>query len=199
VASKIDIWNTALSHLGHKANITDPDEVSAEANHCRRFYPIALGTTLERFAWSFAMRRVALAEVTNPVDHWMFAYGLPNPCVAVRAVLPPACTDDTQEQEYAIEADENNDAVLYTNQEAAVLKYTTRIEDTTKFSPLFVMAVSAELAALLAGPIPKDPKKRQEMQQLAIYYIGLAEANNANSGQSSRAYDSFTPSHLAAR
>lgn len=199
MASRIDIWNTALSNIGHKANIADPDEASAEANHCRRYYPIALNTTLERYAWSFATRRVALAEVDNPIDHWMFAYGLPNPCIAVRAVLPPECTDDSFEQDYAIEADAAGDAVLYTNQEDAVLKYTTLVEDTTKFTPLFVMAVAADLSALLVGPIPKDPKKRQEMMQLAIYYTGLASANDANNATHRSDTTTFLPAHMRAR
>lgn len=199
MASKIDIWNTALSNIGHKANIVDPDETSAEANHCRRFYPLALAMTLERFTWSFATRRAALAQVENPIQHWMFAYGLPNPFVAVRAILPPQCTDDSFEQPYAIETDDNGDLVLYTNQQDAVVKYTTLVEDTTKFTPNFVLAVAADLASMLVGPIPKDTRKRQEMQQLAIYYTGLAAANDANNGQQMDTYKTFTPDHLKGR
>lgn len=199
MASIIDIWNTALSNIGHKANLADPDEASAEANHCRRFYPLALGMTLERHSWSFATRRANLAVVDNPIQHWMFAYGLPNPCVAVRAILPPQCTDDSFEQPYAIESAENGDLILYTNQEDAVVKYTTLVEDTTKFTPLFVLAVAADLASLLVGPIPKDARKRQEMQQLAVYYTGLAAANDANNGQQNNVYRDFKPTHLQNR
>lgn len=199
MASIIDIWNTALSNIGHKANLADPDEASAEANHCRRFYPLALGMTLERHSWSFATRRANLAVVDNPIQHWMFAYGLPNPCVAVRAILPQQCTDDSFEQPYAIESAENGDLILYTNQEDAVVKYTTLVEDTTKFTPLFVLAVAADLASLLVGPIPKDARKRQEMQQLAIYYTGLAAANDANNGQQNNVYRDFKPTHLQNR
>ena len=199
MASKVDIWNLALSNIGHKAAIADPDETSAEANHCRRFYPMALNATLERYAWSFATRRESLAEVTNPVDHWMFAYALPNLCIAPRAVLLPESTDDTQEQDYAVESGEDGNLILYANVEDAVLKYTTLAEDTTKYSPVFVLALAADLASMLVGPIPKDPKKRQEMQQLAIYYTGQAAASDANRGQQSSNYRDFTPSHLAAR
>jgi hypothetical protein len=198
VASKVDIWNLALSNIGHKAQIADPDERSAEANHCRRFYPMALGVALERYSWDFATRRAILAEVDNPVDHWMFAYALPNLCIAPRAVLPPQCTDDSLEQPFEIESTAAGDTILYTNMEDAVLKYTTLVEDTTKYSPLFVMAIAADLASMLVGPIPKDPRKRQEMQQLAIYYTGLAEASNAN-GSRSNTYGTFTPTHMQAR
>ncbi|SDH22933.1 hypothetical protein [Propionivibrio dicarboxylicus] len=198
MASKVDIWNLALANIGHKANIADPDETSVEANHCRRFYPIALGVTLERFAWGFATRRKALGLVTNPVNHWMFAYALPNQCIAPRAVLPPQSTDDTKEQPFTIESAADGSAILYTNVEDAVLKYTALVEDTNKFSHLFVTALSFDLAAMLVGPIPKDPKKRQEMQQLAAFYTSQAEAADANATHDST-YGTFIPSHLAAR
>lgn len=198
MASKVDIWNTALSHIGHKANIADPDEISAEANHCRRFYPIALAATLERYAWSFATRRAALAEVTNPVDHWGYAYALPNLCIKPRAVLRPESSDDTDEQAFAVESDEDGNAILYTNMEDAVLRYTALVEDTVKFTPMFVIALSYDLAAMLVGPIPKDPKIKKAMMDAALYYTGLAEAADANAGKSD-SYGDFIPSHLKAR
>lgn len=198
MASKVDIWNLALSHIGGKASITDPDEATAEANHCRRFYSIALNVALERHAWTFATRRAALSEVTNPVDHWMFAYGLPNLCVKPRAVLLPESTDDSKEQPFAVESDADGNGILYTNVEDAVLKYTTLIEDTNKFTPLFVLTLSYDLGAMLVGPIPKDLKLKDGMLKAAAYYASLAAASDANSGRST-IYQDFTPSHLAAR
>ena len=198
MASKIDIWNTALSHIGHKANIADPDETSAEANHCRRFYPIALNVALERYAWSFATRRAALAEVDNPVNHWGYAYGLPNLCIKPRAVLLPESTDDSKEQPFTVEAADDGSAILYCNVEDAVLKYTTLVEDTNKFSPMFVLTLSYDLAGLLVGPIPKDAKLKKAMMDAALYYTGLAEAADANASRDT-SYRDFIPSHLAAR
>lgn len=199
MASRVEIWNMALSHIGHKARIADPDEVSVEANYCRIFYPSALNVALERFAWTFATRRIALSEVENPVDHWMFAYALPNLCVAPRAVLPPECTDDSLEQDYAIETDEDGSFILYTNMEDAVLKYTAYVEDTTKFTPLFVSALSYGLASLLVGPIPKDWKLKDAMVKQSEYWLGQAEASNANMGMKSSQYANFVPSHLSGR
>lgn len=198
MASKVDIWNTALSHIGHKANIADPDETSAEANHCRRYYPIAVNVALERHAWSFATRRVQLAVVANPVEHWMFAYSRPNLCIKERAVLPPQCTDDKHEQPFAVESNEDGDILILTNMENAVLKYTTVVEDTNKFSPLFVLAVSYDLASLLVGPIPKDVRLKKAMSDWAAYWTAEAAAADANASMSN-SYRDFTPSHLAAR
>lgn len=200
MASKVDIFNLALANIAHKAQVADPDEVTPEANHCRRFYPVALSAALARYAWSFASRRVALAEVTNPLDHWSFAYALPNPCIAPRAVLLPESTDDTNEQPFKVEATADGGSVLYTNVEDAVLKYTTLVTDTTKFSPLFVLVLSYDLASMLAGPIPKDPKLKKAMLDAAAYYTGLAQATDANSsGRGGDAYNDFIPAHLKAR
>ena len=198
MASKVDIWNLALSHIGHRAVIADPDEATAEANHCRRFYPFALKVALERFAWSFATRRVALAEVTNPVDHWMFAYALPNLCIAARAVLLPESTDDSKEQDFAIESAEDGSPILYTNVEDAVLKYTALVTDTNRFTPMFAMTVSYDLASMLCGPIPKDPKLKKSMFDAAMQYTVFAEASDANASKSS-SYANNIPNHLAVR
>lgn len=198
MASKIDIWNLALSHIGHKANLVDPDETSAEATHCRRFYPVALSVALERHAWSFAMRRVQLAQTDNPVDHWMFAYIRPNGCVRERAVLPPQTTDDTLEQPYAVESNEAGETIILTNAEDAVLKYTALVEDTNKFSPTFVLTISYDLASMLVGPIPKDVRLKKAMSDWALYWAAEASAADANASQST-SYRDFVPSHLAAR
>lgn len=197
MASKVDIWNLALSNIGHRATLADPDELTAEANHCRRFYPIALRAALERYAWSFATRRVALAEVANDLEHWAFAYALPNLCIKARAVLLPESTDD-KGHPFEIESASDGSLVLYTNVEDAVLRYTTLVEDTNKFTPTFVLYVACELGSMLVGPIPKDMKLKKTMFDLANYYLSLAESADANASEST-SYADFVPAHLAAR
>ena len=198
MASRVDIWNLALSHIGHRAGIADPDEVTAEANHCRRFYPFALRIALERFLWSFATRRISLAQVTNPVDHWMFAYAMPTGVVKARSVLLPESTDDSKEQDFAVESADDGSVIILTNVEDAVLKYTARVEDTNKFTPMFAMVLSYDLASMLCGPIPKDIKLKKAMFDTAMYYTGVAEAADANASRSS-SYGDNIPAHLSVR
>lgn len=65
-------------------------------------------------------------------------------------------------QPYTIETlGEGLGGVLYTNQNLAVLRYSTRLDDPTKFSPLFVTALSFKLAAYLAGPVLKGEVGRE--------------------------------------
>jgi hypothetical protein len=72
---------------------------------------------------------------------------------------------------------------VLTNVPDAVLRYTTQVTDTTKFSPLFTVALSHMLASMLAGPILKGDKGAAEAKNqlaLAKTFEGMAEASDAN-------------------
>ena len=58
-------------------------------------------------------------------------------------------------QPYELEQDGEGNQIVLTNCENAVFRYTIDVSDTTKFSPLFVLALSYLLASMLAGPIIK--------------------------------------------
>lgn len=200
MASSVDICNLALAHLGDEATVSSilPPEGSAQAEHCARFYPIARDVLLEMHDWRFASRREVLAEVTNTLDSWAYAYALPNGCLAPRAVLMPESTDDTDTQDFIVETDDVGNLVLYTNVETATLRYTVLVTDTTKFTPLFINVISWLLASYLAGPVTKDPKVKQVMYQMFNVELGKAAAADANA-RKSNPYTDFTPGSIAAR
>ena len=58
MATEVDICNMALSFLGDRATVTsiNPPEGSAQAEHCARFYPMALNEMLAQARWSFATK-----------------------------------------------------------------------------------------------------------------------------------------------
>lgn len=93
-------------------------------------------------------------------------------------------------QEFCIETGEStgsttdNRRLLYTNQEGAVLRYTRRVEDTTRFPPLFVDALSRLLASYLAGPVVKGTEAISVAQaQLQAYRAIIAQATVSDSNQ----------------
>lgn len=158
MASALDICNLALAHLGDSANVSsiDPPEGSAQAEHCARFYPVARDSLLEMHNWSFATRRVQLALLAEDIDTaWSYAYAAPNGMVKPIAVLLDGSTNDADAQPYITETLSTGLVIIYTNAENAVLRYVARVTDTTKFTPLFVDALSWLLASYLAGPIIK--------------------------------------------
>lgn len=180
MASEVDIANLALAHFGQDASIDsiDPVDGSAEAEHAARFFPIARDELLEAHVWSFATRRETLAPLTNDRDDWGYRYALPTGCIKPRIVLPEGY-GSTEDDGVSFEAEGDS---IYTDEETATLVYTFRQTDTTKFTALFITALSWRLASYLSGPIVKDPSGRV---QAALYKrseveLGKASTSNAN-------------------
>lgn len=113
---------------------------------------------------------------------WRFMYALPNAVLNVLAVLPANTLSDyemrfgggfgafppypegylplpgvaeTVPRPFATETQANGAQIILTDECDAVLRYTTLVSDTTKFSPLFTLALSHLLASMLAGPLIK--------------------------------------------
>lgn len=207
MASAVDICNLALSHLGDTATVAslDPSEGSAQAEHCARYYPIARDSLLEMHPWGFATRRVQLAQLSNPWPEWLYAYAQPSDALNILAVLPPDATDDYNAipaaphrhgdcsagaytpQKFSCEVDGNGASVILTDQADAVLRYTSLVYDTTKFSPLFVMTLSWHLASMLAGPIIKGDAGASEAQRCTAMmkaYLSKATVSDASQRRS---------------
>lgn len=215
MASEIDICNLALGHLGDNATVSSifPPEGSAQAEHCARFYPIARDALLEMHNWNFSMRRINLAELTNNWPEWKYAYALPADAINIIAVMPPDAHDDYatrflptdtpsfahnyspmisagrySPQDFTVEVGDDGNHILYTNQEKAMLRYTMYVTDTTSYSPLFVMALSWQLAAMLAGPILKGDAGSAEAKrctQMAMGYVSSAKSSDSNQRRNS--------------
>lgn len=210
MASEVDICNLALGHLGDNATVSSisPPEGSAQSEHCARFYPIARDALLEMHNWNFSMRRVNLAEIANNWPEWKYSYVLPGDSINIIAVMPPQANDDYASrfvptdtpdfahnyspviaagryspQPFSVEIASDGNHVLYTNQEEAMLRYTCYVTDTTSFSPLFVMTLSWQLAAMLAGPVIKGDAGSAEAKrctQMAMGYISQAKVSDSN-------------------
>jgi hypothetical protein len=203
MASDVDICNLALSHIGQDANITSisPPDGSFEADKAAMFYPIARDELLEKHAYRFALRRETLAAfASNPSTQWSYAYAIPNKCLRPLAVLLVGATDDSAPQPYDIETAADGQQILLTNAPAgATLKFIMQQTDTTKFTPLFVVALSWRTAAYLAGPITKDLKQKDGCLKISEAYALDAGASDANSRYSNVQTESRVPAHMKAR
>ena len=96
MASVVDICNLALAHIGDDATVSsiDPPEGSAQAEHCKRFYAIARDTMLQMHNWNFASKRISLAQVTNPITEWLYAYAAPSDMSVAVSILASDAGDD---------------------------------------------------------------------------------------------------------
>jgi hypothetical protein len=186
VASEVEICNLALSHLGDEATVAslDPPEGSAQAEHCARFYPVARNALLEMHTWNFSTRRIVLAELDADTWSWDFGYAYPAECLKIISILPYESTSDDETQPFDTESTSTGDQIILTDTEAATCRYTALVTDTTRFSPLFVEALSRLLASYLAGPIIKgDSGRKASQEQLQIFNQVFARASTSNANQ----------------
>lgn len=184
MSSVISICNFALTNVG-KPEIQDINEESAEAKACKQFYAQTRDALLQSYPWSFARTVQALAEVANTKPRrWGHAYQRPSGCLKVRRVTDVMEIDYLPGSNslivaggfaYSIEGDR-----VFCDIAPAYLDYTMRQADPTRYSPLFVDALSWQLAVRLAMPLTRDPKVRADAYQLAVQITGQAGAADAN-------------------
>lgn len=205
MASAVDICNLGLSHLGDEATVVSitPPEGSAQAEHCKRFYPMARDATLEKHTWSFATRRteLALLAVTAP-DTWLFVYARPTTAVRIIAVLPEGALEDAQSENFTQEILADGTQVIYTNTENARVRYIALVTDTTKYTPWMVIAIARLLSSFLAGPIIKGKTGEDvadaQMKRWLNVDLPNATALDANATQD-ETYRDMTPNGILAR
>lgn len=199
MASEVDVCNLALAHLADEAAVSSisPPDGSAQADHCKRFYPIARDALLEIFAWPFATTRVALSLTTGePAGAWEYEYAMPADVARVLSINVDGVLDDTATQDYVIETNSDGSAVILTNTPDAIMRYTRRVTDTTKFSPLFVTTLSWLLASFLAGPITKSKQDAAAAYQRFLTELAKSSVSAANQMQNNPIH---TPQWMAAR
>jgi len=203
----VDICNLALSYLGDTATVAsiDPPEGSAQAQHCARFYPVALNLLLESHRWNFITKRAYLAVVEKCYfDAWRFAYALPSDASHVISVLPKAlypvdyfrdeiandwCDvwplefERSGQDEFQIEI-VNGQQVVLSNACDAVARYTVSTVQPGMFPALFSDALAWKLASMLAGPLLKgDAGAAESKRCVGIYQMVMEQAKGQDANQ----------------
>ncbi|RJT42008.1 hypothetical protein D3227_04840 [Mesorhizobium waimense] len=195
MSSIVSICNLALSNLG-KDNISALTDAGAEALACNQFYDHVRDTLLQVYPWSFAAKTASLAEVANDkVGSWGYAYRRPTDCLKVRYVRPAYTENQTSDLTAAKSdafgfAHEIEGQTIYCDLSPAFLRYTYRLTDPTKYTPLFIEALSWHLAVRMAMPLTRDPKVRADAYQLAQATQNTASAADANEDRETSDHDS---------
>ncbi|MEY2653422.1 MAG: hypothetical protein RLZZ524_449 [Pseudomonadota bacterium] len=213
MASTTDIWNMALSHIGHRANVvsSDPPDSTVEAGLCARFYPTARALAIESASWTFARTRAQLANVSNPSNTWAYAYAKPSDClrplrvISINALSVFHLSRDA-DMLFTLVPDEHEGApfelegsTILSNEPEAVLLYLRDVTDTGAYTPLFVLGLSQMLSSLLAGAIIKGKPgadARTDMLNQARATLASAATRDARTGGPQPDY---MPAHLRAR
>jgi hypothetical protein len=204
MASKVDICNLALSHLAQGAtpitSISPPDG-SFYADVMFQYYSIARDMALEAHEWTFATTRERLSRIALPeqITQWSYAFDFPTGVIRPLVVLPYENTSDLQALPFRLEVDALTDErMVLCNVDDATMKYIRRQDDTTRYTPSFVMCLSYLLAHFAAGPITKKQSVVDGMFKLYRTHLDLARGLNAQSTDES-AYKDHLPASMAAR
>ena len=194
MSTEVDIYNLALANIGQKATVASLTELSVERQRCTQFYASCLRKVLAAHAWSFATKRETLAEVTNDTEAWDYKYALPNLYIHALAVLESDSLDWHDSFAFVVEG-----SYLYTNVDAADLRFVWYQDNPGHFPAWFEEALACLLASRIAGPIIKGAMGRQERNdQYKAYLVALGQAKELDSNQSKN-NPVFVPSGIAAR
>lgn len=186
MASQIDIFNMALSHIGATATVQDLNERSAERIICTRFYDTVRDALLayKSCPWSFAVKFEPLADIGSPQEPWAYRYALPNDCITALYIAQTIGNNLRDEQQIPFQiVTADTGRALLTNQPGASLCYVSRLTETERYSSPFVEALSARLAAAIAMPVAKSASLRQEVSGMAEQLIQVAMAHELNQAQ----------------
>lgn len=155
--SQVDICNNALVRIGSKSitSLSDGDKV---ANACNAIYAQTRDMLFRQHLWNFALKRAELAsEETAPAFGFNYSYPLPADFIRVKSLEDPYVN-------YKIEQNK-----LVTDASEVKLTYVARIEDVTKFDPLFVEALIISLALklsyILIGSNGREQTLKEELRQ----------------------------------
>ena len=177
VDSPVALCNLALGLVG-KSFISALDENSAEAVACALYWPVARQTMLQASLWTFALRRIDLAQIENdfPIAY-SYAYAYPVNALRVVRLFP---ADRFVRRRGRPEPDfEVREGKIYTFEPAVAAEVLVDVEDVTQYPALFVQALSYHLAEFLARVLVRAPALAREMATFRDTVLAAAVAADA--------------------
>ncbi len=191
MASKTEICNIALSHIGVGKEIANIDtEKSEEASACRRLYDLMRDATLKDFNWPFASKvaDLSLIEQFDEDDRqeWKYSYRYPSDCLEVRKILGTSRIAPNQNKLPIKILKDDAARIIYSDQESAKLEYTARVVDPSFYPPDFILALSLRIAAYVAPRLAKGDPFGLRKQALDLYNIELSRAKAASANEEQR-------------
>lgn len=200
MTSVVGIYNQALSHLGTRQTVQAVDEDSTEAKTCTIHYATTRDTLLRAHDWNFARGFETLAErAEDPPAGWGYLYSWPNLCLRFRSIwlgrpiIPPA--------KFAVvtvlDSGGNVVRAIATDEAEATGCFTRAIVDPLLFDPLFVRALSWQLACEIAMPLTSKREIWEGCERKAA--ATLLEAMAADASEGVPGVEAYEPESLSVR
>jgi len=184
--SVVEIYNQALSAIGHTGAVSDVAENSREADVCNLWYPLVRDTVMRSAWWPSVRATTSLALLStrnldvawvggDPAPTFKYAYKAPSDMLSPRYLATYARFDQ------GIGQDGGQDvAAIFTDATPALLEYARSGVSEGLWDVGLRMAIVYALAAKLAQPITGKAALANSTLQQAMFYVGEAktEANN---------------------
>lgn len=186
MASKVDVFNMALGHVGVSSTIADELERSPERVICSRYFDTCRDAlfSYKDMEWKFATATVLLADLGDPPSGWGFRYRYPNDCINAIEIIADSQRTLPVDQRPKFDVQYETDGrVILCDIPEATLRYTKRIEEVERWPSSFVEAMAYRLAAMIVMPLKNDAGNRNNLIQLAEQFAQIAMASSLNEGQ----------------
>lgn len=191
IPAKLELFNRAIGLVkGLKTEQPDildnryEDELSA----CRRSYASVRDRLLQSYSWVFARKTETPAQLSERVPGWKYTYMLPDDCLKVIVVIGKDRRADWDMEiecrnisdfsnmveltEYEVAGKE-----LYANRDVVYVRYTARIEDSTKWAAIFTEALVILMAIEVALNVVGDKNIIAILEQRLARLIEDAKMN----------------------
>ena len=167
MADETTICNLALGMLGQNA-IMSLDDASQAARFCKQFYTHTRDAVLQTAQWNFAIKRASLSRLADaPISGWQYQYQLPTD--HLRVIELNGADVSARFGEFSIEGNR-----LLTDDDGAVIRYISRVEDANLFDALFIETLATKLASKLAKPLTGNAQEAQALTTELVRLSGPA-------------------------
>lgn len=180
----VTLYNLALSAIGTRAKVAQPNERSREAEMCGLWFDTVCDKILSAAPWGSCQATAALAVKATrdfdvawaagaPEPPWIYQYSLPSD------FLYPRYLDSFETFRMG---DAAGVPVLHTNSAAPVLTYTRRNMNFVAWSADLWLAVAYGLAGFISMPLHGKPSRAQNALDTANRMIleARVQAGNEN-------------------
>lgn len=174
--SPVQVCNLSLDLLRHNEVMTSIETPTTDIEALgARWYDATRRSNLTMFPWNFARHRVSIPRsATTPAFGYSDAYVLPNDFLA------PIFFGEDPVNDYISDYTIEGGLLLVDNSGASSLQicYVRDITDVTKFDPIFVMLLAADLAVVFGNAITGLNKSIKGMELLRDRWEVKARAKN---------------------
>lgn len=193
IPAKYELYNRAIG-LVKGTKTEQPDILDTryedELSTCRRSHDNIRDRLLQSYAWVFARKTETPAQLSESVPGWRYTYLLPEDCVRVIAVIGQDKRADWNMESTCRNISEYSDTVelteyetagreLYANRDVVYVRYTARIDDSTKWASMFTEAFVILLAIEIAFNVVGDKNIIVLLEQRLSRIIEAAKMNGA--------------------